>query len=542
MPPEGEGPSTPLTGTSLSSALARFAGAEGAPEGLFHRLLETSPDAVVVVDVQGRILFVNLQTEHLFDYPPNFLIGRSVDELVPERLRATHAGHRQAFTSAPRLRPMGSGLSLFGRRRDGSEFPVEISLSPVTIGGQTLFSANIRDISDRRRQEDQMRRMQGQLLSAVESIQGSFALFDVSDRLVLCNSEYCNTLARGVAGPLVGRRFRELLTESVAAGTFELEGKSAEEWMERWQRHHAAPAGMFDVKATDGRSLRICERRTADGGVVATVWDVTDEVQHEEELRSARTLAEAASAAKTEFLASMSHELRTPLNAILGFAQLLQRDKKTPLSARQQERIDHVMKGGEHLLRLIDDVLDLARIEAGRVLISPEPVGVAEVLAEVMDTLNPMATRAGISLAVAPTPPAAREVIADCDHLRNLKYARASPLAFTEHGAVMAAGILRSPRAVETSILVVRAFVRMRGLLAAHADLAARVADLEKRVGDHDASLRDLLGAIRALLEPPEEDGEDRRGGGEGERIGFRGPGGGSGPAPEMLARRLHDA
>ena len=99
--------------------------------------------------------------------------------------------------------------------------------------------------------------------------------------------------------------------------------------------------------------------------------------------------ADAASTAKSEFLSSMSHELRTPLNAILGFAQLLQRDKKEPLSARHHERVDQILKGGEHLLRLIDDILDLSRIEAGGVSISTEPVSVREVLDEVRTTLEP---------------------------------------------------------------------------------------------------------------------------------------------------------
>ena len=388
-------------------------GPESSPAALFRRLLETSPDAVVVVDDEGSILFANLQAENLFQYAPGALAGRSVDALVPERLHATHARHRQSYVRSPRLRPMGSGLSLYGRRRDGSEFPVEISLSPVTFGGQQLVSASIRDITDRRRHESEVRRMQGQLLSAVESIQGAFALFDAADRLVLCNGAYRQMVERGAGSELVGRHFRDLVAESVDRGVFDLEGRGAGEWLARWIHEHASPSGALDIKSAEGRCLRVIERKTADGGVVATIRDVTDEVRHEEELCRARALAEAASAAKTDFLASMSHELRTPLNAILGFAQLLQRDKKQPLSARQQERIEHVMRGGEHLLRLIDDVLDLARIEAGRVLISPEPVGIAEVLAEVKDTLDPMAAHAGISLSIEPPPPDAREVIAD---------------------------------------------------------------------------------------------------------------------------------
>src|SRR6185369_14649986 len=112
----------------------------------------------------------------------------------------------------------------------------------------------------------------------------------------------------------------------------------------------------------------------------------TEDVQREEELQNARSVAEAASAAKSEFLSSMSHELRTPLNAILGFAQLLQRDRKTPITERQKGMVDQILKGGEHLLRLIDDVLDLARIETGNVSLSTEPVSVAGVLAEVRTT------------------------------------------------------------------------------------------------------------------------------------------------------------
>ncbi len=100
-----------------------------------------------------------------------------------------------------------------------------------------------------------------------------------------------------------------------------------------------------------------------------TVWDLTDDERRAEELRQARNTAEAASAAKSDFLSSMSHELRTPLNAIQGFAQLLQRDKKKPLSDRHEDRVAQILSGGEHLLHLIDDILDLSRIESRRLSI-----------------------------------------------------------------------------------------------------------------------------------------------------------------------------
>jgi signal transduction histidine kinase len=131
------------------------------------------------------------------------------------------------------------------------------------------------------------------------------------------------------------------------------------------------------------------------------------------ELQRARLVAEAASAAKTEFLSSMSHELRTPLNAILGFAQLLERDRKRPLDERQLERLGYVLRGGEHLLRLIDDVLDLSRIEARRTMISLGPVDLESVIREVVTTLEPMAARAAIALELPVMPADAPRVIAD---------------------------------------------------------------------------------------------------------------------------------
>jgi PAS domain S-box-containing protein len=380
---------------------------------LAQQLLDAAPDAIIVIDPDGNISLVNRQTESLFGYERGELLGKKVEVLIPERFRASHIGHRTGFSTRPRARPMGSGLELFGRKRDGTEFFIEISLSPLQTKRGVLTSASIRDISDRKQTELRIRRVQEHLLSAVESIQGAFAIFDTKDQLVLCNSACREMLGKSSNGSIAGRAFADLMHENLLAGAFELGQGSADDMFAKWLGYHRAPSGGFELRTREARHLRLIERRTLEGGTVATLWDVTDDVQREEELRRAREASEAANSAKSEFLASMSHELRTPLNAILGFAQLLERDKKAPLTERHRERIAHVLRGGEHLLRLIDDVLDLSRVEAGQVTVSLEPVGIVETLLDVQNTLQPMAARSEIELSVAPFELATPMVIAD---------------------------------------------------------------------------------------------------------------------------------
>ena len=364
----------------------------------YQQLLDAAPDGIIVCDHAGKILLVNKQVEHMFGYTRDELIGSTIEKLVPESARARHGKHVSSFASTPRLRPMGSGLELHGPRKDGSELPVEISLSPVKVDGGMMITAGIRDVSDRRRLEKEAKRANAYLTSAVDAVENAFALFDEQDRVVMVNSTARHLLGSALDKPIIGMRFDQLLEQALGVGVFDFSNESRDTLYARWIAYHASPSGTLDVRTGTGRYLRVHEHKTAEQGTVTLIADVTDDVQREDELRHAREVAEAASAAKSEFLSSMSHELRTPLNAVLGFAQLLERDRKQPLSERQLERLGHVLRGGEHLLRLIDDVLDLSRIEAGRISVSSEPVGVAEVLREVVTTLEPMAARAQITI------------------------------------------------------------------------------------------------------------------------------------------------
>jgi PAS domain S-box-containing protein len=195
----------PIANGTLVAAAVRDCTDRKKAELKFRGLLEAAPDAVVIVNRYGEMVLVNAQAEKLFGYPRAQLLGQKVEKLVPQRSARTHPALRASYFSAPDVRGMGSGRELYGLRSDGSEFPIEISLSPIETEAGTLVSSAIRDITDRKRQEDRFR-------SLLESAPDAIVIVDAAGRIVLINAQ-TERLFGYTRDELVGQWVEALLPE-----------------------------------------------------------------------------------------------------------------------------------------------------------------------------------------------------------------------------------------------------------------------------------------------------------------------------------------
>lgn len=363
-------------------------------------LMDSAAEGLYGVDTQGRCTFINRSALRMLGYErESDLVGRSIHELIRcSGADGRSRGAKDCQESRPLRRAEHTQVAddVF-RRRDGTSFPVEYWAHPVLQDGQIRGAVvTFFDISERLRARAALRESEARLSRLVDTVADGVITVDAHDRIILFNraaERLFGVAAVGAVGGPLERFIPDRLRDRYQSLLRQSAGSEEDAWLV------GAFQELTGVRA-DGRKFpmdaSLSTLETDQGRLMTVVLRDVSEQRAAREERQAREALEASSRAKTQFLSRMSHELRTPLNAVIGFAQLMRLDRGRALDPDQLGRAEHIERAGTHLLALVNDVLDLSRVESGQMTLSVEPVELGAVAEEAMALISPLAVAAGV--------------------------------------------------------------------------------------------------------------------------------------------------
>ena len=385
-------------------------------------ILNTVADAIITFHAHnGLVETVNPAAEKMFGYSAEALIGQPFSLLIPELDPDQRKGSLEFYSASDQALAVGLGREVVGQRYDGSVFPLEIAVSEMWLDSQRYFIGILRDITIRKQAEEMLLKAStlqdaifnsANFSSIATDAKGVIQIFNVGAERMLgyTASDVINKVTPAdISDPQeVIARAKALSTEletPITPGFEALVFKASRGIEDIYELTYIRKDGSHLPAVVSVTALRDAQNEIIGYLLIGTDNTERKRIEAERvslfealqdknsELESTKSVAEKANLAKSDFLSSMSHELRTPLNAILGFAQLLEASKPAP-SSTQKLRIDQIIKAGWYLLELINEILDLALIESGKVSLSRESVSLIDVLSECQAMMEPQAATA----------------------------------------------------------------------------------------------------------------------------------------------------
>ncbi|MFC6670819.1 sensor histidine kinase [Marinobacterium aestuariivivens] len=321
-------------------------------------ILNSVPTAVIVVDGSGAMVLVNAQAEQLFGYSSTELLGESVDILLPYRFRAGHPDMRAGFMCSPKTRPMGAGRDLFGLRKDGTEFPIEIGLNPIATNDDTLVVSAIVDMTERKRMEARFR-------ATIESAPTAMVMIDQTGTVLQVNAEI-ERLFGYRREELLQRKVEALIPERFQGGH---PGQRARFFTSPEARRMGAGRDLFALRK-DGTEfpveIGLSPVRTDEGlFVLAAIVDISERKRlADATLQRANEALERSNIELQRFAYVASHDLQTPMRNVASFVELLQTSYQDRLDAQANDWIRRIVQSVKQLQTLVRDLLEYSRVDS----------------------------------------------------------------------------------------------------------------------------------------------------------------------------------